>query len=182
MRPLLLPLAGVVVLRSFMMAAATIYLPLFLREEGSSLWLAGASLSILEAAGVAGALLGGTASDLIGRRRVLAASFLTASPIMLALVLIDGWGRVPLLLALGFVGLMATPVIMAAVQEASPENRALANGLYMALSFGVRSVVVVLVGVLADLVGLRHAFLICAGLSLLGVPFIFRLPDGKNAH
>jgi FSR family fosmidomycin resistance protein-like MFS transporter len=182
MRHLLVPLAGVVILRSFMMAAATTYLPLFLREEGSSLWLAGASLTILEAAGVGGAMLGGAASDVVGRKRILAASFLAAAPIMLGLVLIEGWGRVPMLMALGFMGLMATPVIMAVVQEASPENRALANGIYMALSFGVRSVVVVLVGVLADRVGMRQAFLACAGLSLLGVPFVLRLPDGNRAR
>jgi MFS transporter, FSR family, fosmidomycin resistance protein len=82
MGPLLVPLSGVVISRSFMMAAATIYLPLFLREEGSSLWLAGASLSILEAAGVVGALLGGSASDVLGRRRVLAASILAAPPLL----------------------------------------------------------------------------------------------------
>ena len=180
MGPLLVPLSGVVITRSFMMAAATIYLPLFLKEEGSSLWLAGASLSILEAAGVVGALLGGSASDVLGRRRVLAASFLAAPPLMLGLVLVDGWARVPLLLGLGLFGLMATPVVMAVVQEASPGNRALANGVYMALSFGFRSVVIVLVGVLADLTGMRHAFLACAGLSLLGLPFVLRLPEGMR--
>ncbi|HSN54440.1 MAG TPA: MFS transporter [Candidatus Sulfomarinibacteraceae bacterium] len=181
LRPLLVPLSGVVISRSFMMAAATIYLPLFLKEEGSSLWLAGASLSILEAAGVAGALLGGSASDVFGRRWVLAASFLAAPPLMVGLVFAGGWARVPLLLALGLFGLMATPVVMAVVQEASPGNRALANGVYMALSFGFRSIVIVLVGVLADLIGMRQAFLACAGLSLLGLPFVLRLPGGSGS-
>jgi len=179
MRPLLVPLAGVVVPRSFTMVAVTVFLPVLLREQGSSLWFAGASLSILEAAGVAGALLGGSASDLFGRTRVLAISLLATPPLMLALVHASGWGRWPLLLAIGFLGLMATPVVMAAVQEAYPENRALANGVYMALSFGVRSVVVVLVGLLADAIGMRAAFLTCAGLSLIAVPFVFRLPPGK---
>jgi FSR family fosmidomycin resistance protein-like MFS transporter len=181
MRPLLVPLAGVVVPRSFMMVAVTVFLPVLLREQGSSLWFAGASLSILEAAGVAGALLGGSASDVLGRTRVLAASLLTAPPIMLALVHAGGWGRWPLLLALGFLGLMATPVLMASVQEAYPENRALANGIYMAISFGVRSVVVVLVGALADWIGMRGAFLACAGVSLIAVPFVFRLPPRHTA-
>ncbi len=181
MRPLLVPLAGVVVPRSFMMVAATVFLPVLLREQGSSLWFAGASLSILEAAGVAGALLGGSASDVLGRRRVLTVSLLAAPPLMLALVHVSAWGRWPLLLGMGFFGLMATPVLMAAVQEAYPENRALANGVYMALSFGVRSVVVVLVGALADAIGMRGAFLACAGLSLIAVPFVFRLPAATTA-
>ena len=82
-----------------------------------------------------------------------------------------------MLLGLGFAGLMATPVIMAAVLESFPENRALANGTYMALNFVARAVAVVLVGGLADMIGMRQAFLACAFLGLPGVLFIFRLPE-----
>lgn len=182
MRSLLVPLMGIIISRSFMMAASATYLPIFLREEGAGLWFAGASLSVLEAGGVVGALLGGYASDVLGRRRVLAVSFLAAPPILFVLVHVTGWLRLPLLLVLGAVGLMATPVIMAAVLESSRENRALANGIYMALSFSIRSIVVVLVGVLADRVGMRQAFLACAALALLGTPFIFWLPGKSRAE
>ncbi|MCW8985024.1 MAG: MFS transporter, partial [Thermoanaerobaculales bacterium] len=82
MRNLLFPLSGVVIFRSFTMAAFATYLPVFLREEGASLWFAGASLSVLEAGGVIGALVGGSASDVLGRRRVLAVSFLL-TPILM---------------------------------------------------------------------------------------------------
>lgn len=181
MRPLLFPLMGIVTARAFMMAASTTYLPIFLREDGAGLWFAGASLSVLEAGGVVGALLGGFASDVLGRKRVLVVSFLAATPIMLALAHASGWYRLPLLLTLGCVGLMATPVLMASVQESFPANRALANGIYMALSFSIRSIVVVLVGVLADRVGMRQAFLTCAALALLGTPFIFLLPGKSEA-
>jgi FSR family fosmidomycin resistance protein-like MFS transporter len=176
MRPLLIPLVGIVISRSFMMAAATTYLPVFLREDGDGLWLAGASLSVLEGAGVVGALVGGSVSDVLGRRRVLAFSFLGAPAMMLALVHLSGWWRWPILIALGFAGLMATPVIMASVQESFPEDRALANGVYMALSFGIRSIVVVLVGGAADWMGMRRTFLACALLALLGTPIVRWMP------
>ena len=180
MRNLLFPLSAVVVFRSFMMAAFATYLPVFLREEGASLWFAGASLSVLEAGGVIGALVGGSASDVLGRRRVLAISFLLTPVLMFALVYTTGWWRLPLLLPLGFAGLMATPVIMASVQESAPEHRALANGIYMALNFILRALIVVLVGALADRLGMRPAFLACAALGLLGTPFVFRLPGKKH--
>jgi FSR family fosmidomycin resistance protein-like MFS transporter len=180
MKELLVPLCGVVVFRSFMMAAFATYLPVFLREEGEGLWFAGASLSVLEGAGVVGALVGGSTSDVLGRRRVLAASFLLTPILMFALVHAAGWWRLPLLLPLGFAGLMATPVIMASVQESAPDNRALANGIYMALTFGLRAVIVVLVGALADRTGMNTAFLACAALGLLGTPFVFLLPDRKG--
>ncbi len=176
MRNLLLPLSGVMIFRSFTMAAFATYLPVFLREEGASLWFAGASLSVLEAGGVIGALVGGSASDVLGRRRVLAVSLLLTPVLMFVLVYTTGWWRLPLLLPLGFAGLMATPVIMASVQESAPENRALANGIYMALNFVVRALIVVVVGGFADRMGMRSAFLACAALGLLGTPFVFWLP------
>jgi FSR family fosmidomycin resistance protein-like MFS transporter len=181
MRPLLIPLVGVVASRSFMMAASTTYLPVFLREDGAGLWFAGASLSVLEGAGLLGALVGGSASDVLGRRRTLAFSFLVAPVMMVALVHLGGWWRWPILVALGFSGLMAGPVIMASVQEAVPGYRALANGVYMALSFGIRSVVVVLVGATADWLGMRWSFLACAVLTVAGTPFVAGMP-GKGGR
>lgn len=175
MRGFFLPLTGVVISRASMMAAFTTFLPVFLHEEGASLWQAGASLSVLEAAGVVGALMGGSASDAIGRKKVVAASLLVTPVLMVGFVYCTGWGRLPLLLGLGFAGLMATPVIMAWVQEGFPENRALANGTYMALNFVARAVAVVLVGALADVVGMRQAFITCAVLGLVGMPFVLRL-------
>jgi FSR family fosmidomycin resistance protein-like MFS transporter len=65
---------------------------------------------------------------------------------------------------------------MAVVQESFPDNRALANGIYMALNFTIRSGAVVAVGVLGDLYGMRLAFTVSAIIPLLGVPFILLLP------
>jgi FSR family fosmidomycin resistance protein-like MFS transporter len=176
MRPLLVPLVGIIVVRSFMITALTTYLPTFLSKEGADLWFAGASLSVLEAAGVAGALLGGSVSDRLGRRRVLLISLLTTTLFMFVFLELNGWARFPALLILGLTALSITPVIMAVVQESFPDNRALANGIYMALNFTIRSGAVVAVGVLGDLFGMRLAFTVSAIIPLLGVPFILLLP------
>jgi FSR family fosmidomycin resistance protein-like MFS transporter len=176
MGPFLVPLVGIIVVRSFMSAALTTYLPVFLTDEGAQLWFAGISLSVLEAAGVAGALIGGSLSDWLGRRTMLAISLVTTPVLMLSFVLATGWMRFPLLLALGLTALSITPVIMALVQESFPQNRALANGVYMALSFGIRSVVVIVVGVMGDSWGMRMAFIASAVVPLLGLPFLPMLP------
>ncbi|HSR35265.1 MAG TPA: MFS transporter, partial [Anaerolineae bacterium] len=68
MGSLLVPLAAIIFARSFLSSALTTYLPTFLAEEGTELWLAGIALAVLEAAGVVGALLGGSSSDRLGRR------------------------------------------------------------------------------------------------------------------
>jgi FSR family fosmidomycin resistance protein-like MFS transporter len=179
MAPLLIPLTGIILVRSFMSSALTTYLPTFLAEEGAELWLAGISLSVLEAAGVVGALLGGSLSDRFGRRVVLFISLLVTPLLMLLFLAVSGWLRFPLLLALGVTALSVTPVIMALVQERCPENRALANGTYMSLSFVIRSGVVVIVGAMADLWGMRLSFMACAFITLLGLPFLLLLPKQR---
>lgn len=176
MGSLLIPLIGVIIVRSFMVSALTTYLPTFLSEEGAGLVFAGGSLSILEGAGVVGALLGGSMSDRLGRRTVLFASMLVTPLLMFAFLALDGWLYIPLLLLLGLSALSVGPVIMALVQESLPDNRALANGVYMALSFVLRSGVIVVIGAIGDLFSLRSAFAISAVAPLLGLPLILLLP------
>jgi FSR family fosmidomycin resistance protein-like MFS transporter len=178
MRWLLAPVAGIILVRALLLAALTIYLPMFLTEEGNELWFAGISLSVLEAAGVVGAFVGGSISDLIGRRAVLFISMVISPPFMGAFLMVDGWVRFPILLVLGFTTLSIAPVMMALVQESCAENRALANGVYMALSFVIRSGAVMAFGMIGDAFGLRLAFTISAVVPLAGLLFIPLLPAG----
>jgi len=182
MSPVLVPVAGIITARAFMISAMTTYLPVFLRQEGSNLWFAGASLSILEAAGIAGALVGSTSSDRLGRRRVIAASMLITPPLMFLFLGVSGWLRLPLLLLLGFSAMPIMPVVMALVQESFPENRALANGIFMGMTFVIQAAATIILGVLADIVGLQTAFVISAALPLLGVPLILLLPKANHPN
>jgi FSR family fosmidomycin resistance protein-like MFS transporter len=180
MGALLPPLVGIIVARSFMVSALTTYLPIFLSEEGAGLFFAGASLSVLQGAGVVGALVGGSLSDRLGRRAVLFASMLVTPLLMFVFLWVDGWLQVPLLVLMGFAALSVGPAIMALVQESSPESRALANGVYMALSFTIHSGVIVLVGAIGDLFSLRVAFAASAVATLLGLPFVSFLPSRRT--
>jgi FSR family fosmidomycin resistance protein-like MFS transporter len=104
-----------------------------------------------------------------------------ATPLlMFAFLMSSGWLQFPLLLLLGFTSLSITPVIMALVQESLPQNRALANGVYMSLSFVIRSGVVVVVGAMGDIWGMRWAFTACATIALLGLPFLMWLPSRRG--
>ncbi|HUS83889.1 MAG TPA: MFS transporter, partial [Anaerolineales bacterium] len=176
MRPLMLPLSGVLTARAFMSASITTYLPMFLIDEGVGLWLSGAALTVLEAAGVVGAIVGGSISDKIGRKVVLLISMVGTPIFALAFLRTSGLVQALLLPALGFFALSTTPVIMAWVQESYLENRALANGVYMAMGFLIRAVIVVILGRVGDLVGLRQGFQYSAIIMLLGIPLVFFLP------
>ena len=180
MRPVMGPLVGIIIVRIFLNSALTTFLPIFLNEQGADLWFAGFSLTILEAAGVAGALLGGSISDRLGRRLVLFISLVTTPIFMFVFLTVSGWAQITILPLLGFTSLSVTPVLMALVQENFPENRALANGLYMALAFTIRSGAVVLMGAMGDLIGLRQAFTASAVLMLLGIPLVLLLPNERR--
>jgi FSR family fosmidomycin resistance protein-like MFS transporter len=182
MKPLLTPLVGILVGRSFVSFSLTTFLPTLLTEQGTEFWIAGASLTVLEAAGVVGALLGGSLSDRLGRRSVLLFSFTVTPILMFFFIEVKGWSQILVLVLLGLTALSVTPVIMALVQESYPENKSLANGVFMALSFGLRSIIVIALGALGDLIGLSLAFRVSAVLMLLAVPIVFLLPMKKGVH
>ena len=178
MGSVMLPIVGIVTARALLVSALTTYLPTFLHEEGAELWLAGVSLSVFEAAGMVGALLGGSLSDWLGRRKTVAISLVACTPLMAWFLLSNGWSRMLSLLALGFFLLSTLGVLMALVQESFPQNRALANGIYLASYFSANSVMAVVVGRLGDLYGLRSAFSVAAVAPLLGAAMVWLLPKG----
>ena len=181
MLPVLIPVMFILIARSFIAQGMPLYLPTFLTERGSSLWFAGASLSIMQIAGVAGAMLGGTISDRLGRRMIMVVSTIATSILFFVFTSSTGWVQLPILLLLGFSSLSINPVIQAVVQENFPENRALANGIYMLFNFGVNAISVVLMGIVGDKLGLQWAYYLSAGILLLGLPFIYMLPRDKNS-
>jgi FSR family fosmidomycin resistance protein-like MFS transporter len=181
LRPLLVPLVGIVSARVFTLAAMTTFLPIFLTEQGASLWFAGLSLTIFEAAGVVGALVGGSLSDRLGRRLVLFLAMLSTPIFMLLFLAAGDWLRLPLLILTGFASLSVAPVLMALVQETYPENRAMANGLYMSLSFIIRSFAILALGAAGDLFGLRLAYAASAVVPFLGLPLLLLLPERSSS-
>lgn len=175
-RRLFLPLTIANFFRTFTFINLTTYLPTFMRMEGASLLVAGGALSILEVAGVAGALLSGTLSDIFSRKMVLVASITSSALLMIVFLRSSGWILIPVLLLLGFTTLSNTPVMMALVQEHVPTHRGMANGLYMVMMSLTQSLVMLLIGTLGDRIGLRQVFQWSAIFALLSLPAIFFLP------
>jgi FSR family fosmidomycin resistance protein-like MFS transporter len=177
LRAVFLPLTIILLFRTSMAVSMTTYLPIFMRLKGASLWLAGASLSIMESAGVIGALSIGAISDRVGRKSVLLVSAI-ASPIFIIVFLnSSGWILIPILLIIGFASLSIGPVFLALIQDHFPNHRAAANGAYMFLAFLTRFPATILVGIVGDKFGLENAFLWSALLAFLMIPGIFLLPS-----
>ncbi|NOZ71300.1 MAG: MFS transporter [Chloroflexi bacterium] len=169
-------LMGLMIGRSFMQTTLTTYLPIFMKDEaGASLWLAAGSLTVLEGAGVVGALFTGTLSDRWGRPLVLTVLLGLGPLLLLAFLHSTSWMLVPLLIALGLTVVSVQPVLLALVQDEFPDNRALANGIFMGLSFLIRAGAIWAVGAAADYFGLFNAFFVSAAVGFISLPVVWKL-------
>ncbi|SHO44509.1 MFS transporter [Desulfopila aestuarii] len=175
MRGLLLPLSAIVVVRGFMHACLTAFLPLYIMQQSGNVWLAGIALSIFEGAGVVGILTVGGLSDRFGRKRLLMFCLVVAPCALLLFTVTSGWFQLGILLVTGFSLLSTTPVMLAMIQEYSEDGSSAANGIFMMISFLARSAVVVLVGFVADMLGLEKTYVICGVIGLAGIPFVVRI-------
>ena len=179
-RRLFPPLIWIMATRICLSIAMTTYLPIFMQDEkGFEYRAAVLSLSVLEGAGVVGAFSVGTASDRLGRRRILVALFLATPLLFFAFLNSSGWLSYAFLLPLGFVTLSPTAVMLAVVQDSFRQNRALANGLFLMANFLIRSPATLLLGGLADRFGLSTAFLISGLLAFASAPAVFWLPERR---
>jgi FSR family fosmidomycin resistance protein-like MFS transporter len=176
MARLFVPVILFTLFRNFMIECLVTYLPVYMSDQGASLWIAGASLSILELAGVGGALFSGTASDRLGRKPVLLVATVASIGLMFVFLRVEGWALALVLLLLGFSALSATPVVMSMVQDQLPNHRAVGNGVYMLVGFALRPIAIMAVAFMGERFGLQAAFTWSALLCLLSIPAIFALP------
>lgn len=172
------PLLWIMAARVFMSISMTTYLPIFMQDvKGYEFEIAGLSLTLLEGAGVLGALTMGTASDWLGRRKILIVLFLVSPVLFLGFLNSSGWMLFAYLLPLGFTMLSPSAVLLAVVQDNFRQNRALANGLFLMANFVIRAPALWLLGSVADRFGLENAFLMSGLIAFIGVPAILRLPE-----
>jgi len=180
MLAIMLPLAGVMLMRSPLRTASEIYLPVYLIEEGINKFLASASISLLLGFGIFGTILGGFLKDKFGYKKVMTMSVFVASLSMVFFSKTTGVLQIINLAILGTTSMMILPAGLALVQEKFPNNRSLANGFYLAIVFALNAVAGVVTGFMYDKIGGNTTFLVSGLVSFLGIPFIFLLPKERK--
>lgn len=177
MRHILFPLTVILIFRSFMHSAIVTFLPTFIQIETKNLWLSGVALTIYEASGVIGTLASGPMSDHFGRRQIILISIIVTPFCFLSFCWIQCPIRFVMLAFTGIFLLSTTPVMLALVQDHAKNSPSAANGLFIMISFIARSAIVLLVGMLGDMIGLKSTYVVSAFLGLLAIPFVMMLPD-----
>jgi FSR family fosmidomycin resistance protein-like MFS transporter len=176
MRGLVLPIMAITFITGFLIANIVTYLPTFMSREGAAFALAGISLSLVELGGTLGVFLMGLVSDRLGQRNIALWGTLVSVIFSLGFLFLHGWVQMLMLIGVGFSAFIANPAFLAMIQTRFTENRSLANGVYMSSSFILRSIAVVIVGMLADRFGMRPVFLGSTLAALAAVPIILVLP------
>ncbi len=155
--PLLTTIGLYIMFQAGIKSSLTLYLPVYLTNQGESLWYAGISLSVLQFFGILGTFVSGSLSDKIGRTKALLLSS-TGSVLFMGLFVYTS--SMAALALLGLFLFSANPVLMAAVQDTDSQMPTFMNSMYMSINFGVSLVVVFAVGLSGDLLGLPTTYVI----------------------
>jgi MFS transporter, FSR family, fosmidomycin resistance protein len=160
-------------------AAMTLFLPTFLRQQGSSILLAGAGLSLVEGSGVLGTFFSGAISDILGRRKVLLISAIGSPSMALLFLNSQGWLAFVFLFLTGFFIFAPGPVLLAMVQEL-PGDGAFLNGIYMTLNFILAVSGSFFVGLSGDFWGMKRTFIFSILLAAFAAPSLIWLKERLN--
>ena len=172
-----IPLAFVLILRSALTACLSTYLPVYMVQSGTPLWLAGAALSILEISGVIGALILGPFSDKIGRKKIIIVSIIFSATLVPIFLQLSGWAVFPILILIGFFSTSTGTIFLALVQDNFQHHRATGNSIYILLSFLSNALMLIVIGLIGDNFGLSLAYWISAFAALLSIPVMQFLPS-----
>jgi FSR family fosmidomycin resistance protein-like MFS transporter len=177
--PLFISVTGFTFFFGAIKSSLTLYLPTFIKFEGYSLWFAGASLAILQGAGVAGTLLAGPLADKIGNRVLLRAVSVITPFLMLLFTQVNAFWGIPVLIVLGIVLFAPSPVILSVVNNSKTRHLTFINGLYFTINFLLNAVMVMIMGKIADAIGLKTAYMISVAIGIIAIPFIWSLKEDK---
>ena len=156
-------LAFFILFNTALRSTLTLYLPVYLVNNGATIWYGGIALSILQFAGVVGVYYSGKISDKLGRDKTLIFSSIGSVLFMGVFLYTQN------ILVLGVLGLFVfapAPVLMALVQDTNSSMPTFMHSIYMGINFGLSSVVVLFIGFLGDSIGLNETFMIC---NILGI-------------
>jgi FSR family fosmidomycin resistance protein-like MFS transporter len=182
MSPFFFTIAGIIFFRAGLKAALTIYLPTYLTMQGASLWIAGASFSILQFSGAAGTFFAGSISDRIGRKKTLLIMAIVNPALMWLFIHVHGIFTVPLLILNGFFLFGAGPVLLALVHDHQSDHMSLINGIYMTISFVLSSLMIMAVGYFTDRFGTAITYQIFAITALGTIPFVLLIKNKKRSY
>ena len=170
----------VVGLRSVAHMGLFTFIPLWEIHKGHGEAYGTFVLALFLFAGAVGTLLGGPLADRFGRRPVLRASFVVATPLILVYVLVGGpLGVLAVTLSgAAVIGTFGVTLVMS--QEYMPNRVGMASGLSIGLAIGLGGVAALVLGVFADTIDLEAALIAAALGPALALAVSWLLPPAPR--
>jgi FSR family fosmidomycin resistance protein-like MFS transporter len=131
------------------------------------------------AAGAVGTFLGGPLADRFGKRNILCFSMLGSAPLTLWLPHAGPVTAYILITLIGFIILSSFAVSVVYAQELLPGKIGMVSGLIVGLAFGMGAIGSVVLGWLADLIGLNFTLLVVSFFPLVGLLTLL-LPNDRQ--
>jgi len=151
------------------------FLPILAIARGASYVTSAYFLSGTLLAAMIGMLVGGHLSDIHGRRKIMAITLLSSSPLLFAFLYTTGpLSTVFLLLGMGALA-STIPVNIMLAQRAAPRHAGIASSIVMGLPFAVGALVAPAFGALADSIGIEQAMNVMFFIPILGGVSVFFL-------
>ena len=172
-----LPIAAITLAIALSHACAFAYLPVYIVEQGASLWMSGLAISLYFGAGVVGNYIGGLLHDRIGAKWVAVISLAGFAVFFTTTIYSTSVVQLALIALMGVFSFMLMPAMMAMLQENNPDDRSLTNGLFLGLNYGVIALAGVVAGYMLDRMPTPTVFLISAALALSALVFVPWLKD-----
>lgn len=150
-----------------------------METHGVSVQHAQVMLFLFLGAMAVGTLIGGPIGDRIGARNVIWFSILGVLPFTLALPHADlAWSAV-LTVLIGLIMASAFPAIVVFGQELIPGRVGMVAGIFFGLAFGSAAIGAALLGIVADIQGIRFVFVLTSFLPFLGLLTVL-LPRARD--
>lgn len=175
LRPLFLHLI-ISMLRSLLILGFGNFLPLYMRSQGHSFFLSGATTTVFLSVGSIGALMSGHLAARADRRRIIFFSLLAAMPLLLSFIFFSG---ILSLFALGASGILlyfSFPLNIVMAQELFPQRASTVAAMMIGLSWGTAGLMMTPLGFFAEKVGLQTALLILTVAGLFAATAASFLP------
>jgi len=166
-------MAGFMFFQSFAKIFFAFYLPLYLTHIGESLNKANISLAFFQFFAIIGTFLAGNIADKIGNKKTLI--ILTILAIFsMPLFIFFNFIYLPLIL-LGLALFSTGPVMLSIIHN--QKNSTALNGVYMMLAFLIPAIVTFLIGVLSDIIGLKHVSILAFLLLIIALIFAIKIRE-----
>ena len=172
----LYPIWALSLIRDLVFQCVRFFLPLRIVAQGGSLESVGTVIFAITLSGTLAMIPMGALSKKLGAKKILKASMLIGSAILLTAAFTKGMTSIVFYL-LGIACVYSTlPLTVSMAQQLVPNDRSAASSIVMGLAWGFSNILLSPFGKIADLMGLEATVILIGLLPLIGIPFFGTSP------